>query len=314
MKKLLGVATTLALASAAFAQGPYSMSIGSGTGSLTITAGATAGAYSNGMILGDTAVFNSGSGAAGSTIWKTFFLLRNDTDNENYWCDNTAAHTTKLPAGTLANTPTSITNSNFAMTAAGQTGSLAMTLSQPTPGDTAKINWAWTINNGTAAAKNYRIVFHFDADSYIGSNNYADDFVSRAPNTMAGGSVVGFGEGNGAGAVDLNNGILIESSVAPTSFFGLSSSSGPSNWWSNASGYTPNGVEATNSIAPIYANTVQNDANTNFVSDAGEDSGGALQVDFAVPANGATTVNLAATWGLNQLLTGAAPVSDWELY
>ena len=313
MKKVFCLFTSMALAAVAFADsGPYAMSIGSGAGSLEIPVNGTSGIYSTGWMQGDTGTFNPGDTGAASTVWKSFFLLRNDTDNLNYFADNDGTHTPKIPDGTVATSPTSITNNNFVLDN-DQTGSLSVNLTAPTAGDTAKLEYTWTVNNGTGTDKSFRLIYHFDTDNYLGTDDYADDLVARVDSRMGGTYGLALGENDGSGNLNLNHGILIDTD-SPNTYFGMNNTNGPSNWWRHAQGYTTNGMDLTYSIDPTIENTVENDADTNNFSDSGEDSGGALQVNFVVPANGSKTVKFSATWGLNEVIVPPASVSDWSLY
>lgn len=309
MKKVFILAVLiLSLAAMSFAQGgPYAMSVGTGVGSLSF-----ASVMSWGNVNGDDATFTNATGSA-TTIWNGCFMLTDTANSANtYWMDKAgfSAHTSRPTDGTIANTATQLTNNG--MTYAGLTGitsNLALNLSQPTVGDTAKATWAWTFNNANASISNLRMIFFVDGDINIGTS-YANDLVCAITSDFGAYRTVCQGKSS-SGRVDLESGIKIDCDNTITRFFGLSNASGPSYWWSNTAPYAPYGPQIVYKIDDSYANKIENDVNNDKIADAVQDSGMAIQVDFQVPASGSKTITFTATWGLNVI---ASEVGNWSLY
>lgn len=302
----------LSLAAIAIGQGgPYSLSIGSGAGNLAFTK-----VYSWGHIDGDDGTFYYDATNNGTTVWNGCFMLTNvDNTAQTYWMDKDFTNHTVHPTdGTINTTASGLTNNGmtFASTA-GLTANLTVSLTQPSPNtqNIAKMTWEWAFSNSTASALNLRMIFFLDGDMYFPGTNYNDELVAAIASDYGAYKTVCQGKNNGTGQVDLNRGIKIDCSDTISRFFGLSNNSGPSYFWSNTAPYNPKGPEVVFKIDDSYANTIENDATNDKLSDSGRDSGMAIQCDFTVGASSSKTVTFYATWGLDQIAT---KVANWNLY
>jgi hypothetical protein len=316
MKKLLLSFLALSVSAAGFAAGPYSISIGSGAGQLTIN-----NIYSNGYIQGDTGAFNPTGAGTGFTVFRNWFMVHNATDNTTFWADGFnsgigyPSHDNKIPDGP---TPTS-NATGFSNTGINYgnslTGDLVASLSSPVvAGSTAvaRLAFQWTFYNAAASAKDVRLVWDLDYDGYI-VGGYTNDLVARTGNTFTSGLALAQGE-SASGNVDLNPGIKMESSVPITAFYGVAHVDGSGYYWSNENTYLNVGPEVQKAIHSSHANTIENDATNNGLTDTPRDTAGILQVNLNVPASGNSTVTLYATWGLDTTIGANSAVSEWQLY
>lgn len=292
----------------ALTQGPYSMSIGTGVGSISFS-----GVYSTGYIAGDDASFEYTSGSSANTIWNLCWFVYDEANAQAYFMDKAGfGHTNQPSDGTITTSSTQITNTGMSYASSpGFTSDLSLDLTQPTPGDTAQLTWSWTFHNSNASAMNIRVIWFVDADVYLDTNDYFDDYVAFEPSTNNSGRAIALGNADGSGNVDLNQGMLADADVTPSRHFGISDSLGSSYYWSSSSNFLGKGPADANEIHDDYVNVVQNDADSNKLSDSGLDIGGVLQFDLTIPASGSTSLNCYLTWGLNQT---ASDVSDWSLY
>jgi hypothetical protein len=313
VKHLFLVSIFAALAGLATAAGPYSISIGSGDGSLAFTQ-----IYSDGQILGDDGTFDPvGADVARTTVWRNYFMIHNVTDNTTFWSDNIGTHTPDLPDGTISTNATGFTNSGINLGNNLITG-LGVTLGQPTPGQTAQLNFTWAFGNTSASSKTVRVIWFLDVDSYMGASNaYDDDSNVRVNNGLASGFALALGEGTANTNVTGLKGVLVQSNPAAT-IYGVADaptgSYGSSYYWTNQFNYAGNGPEVNKNIPPAIANTVQNDGDNNGVSNVLGDVGAALQVEITIPASGTPSINFQALWGSNTTFTGVAGINDWSVY
>jgi hypothetical protein len=328
MKKRFVLAVAVALALSVTAQGQLSVSIGSGDGSLAFTK-----IYPAGHVDGDDATYDPPGAVAATTLWNLGFLFHDGTTA--VWADKDfTAHTAQAAVGT--NTPASSSFSSTNITFPGianLTGSLNFTLTQPVAGDVVRGDWAWTFNNAAASPKNLRILYFVDVDSYLGSNLYDDDRAALASSVAGytfGNSRGGIAVGeNSSGAVNLDQGVLLDVNKAPNGFYGIddlpTGSYGSSYYWSSQFNYASGGSACPGpevggfEIPALYKYKVQNDAGNDYVSDAGGDCGGVIQVDLVIPASGSDSVTFSATWGLNATVgpnnyVPPAETADWALY
>ena len=314
-----------------FAQsGPYTMSIGAGAGSLTITASGASGIYSFGNARGDTADFYADVSTHETTIWNLCFFIYDKTNAKYYYMDygfTGTDHTSNRPVdGTIniATLPTSFTNTGMTFpNSSGLTANLTVTISQPTPGNTARLTHTYAFNNTNASPIDLKMLYFADVDSYIdnASTGYAtdlssacdSDFIPHTNNYVT----LAQGENDGTGKVDLNKGVKFDCDTDITDFAGFNNNTGPSYWWSNSSPYNPNGIDAVHGIYSGYSRKLELDANSDLLSDSGLDSAIVIQTDFTVPASGTKTINFYATWGLDQILSGWTPptsVENWVVF
>jgi hypothetical protein len=326
MKKLAFLSCALLLA-AGTAQAQQAMSIGSGAGSLSFTK-----IYPNGHVDGDDATFNNGTDTAATTIWNNCFMIHDGTNT--WWADSGfTTHTNQVTDGTVNNSGTVMSNTGMTYTGnSNLTSNLTTTLSAPTAGNTAQVAWAWTFNNSGGTAQNVRVIWFFDADSYIASNLYDDD-LSQLVTDVAGYTeqnsigVIAVGEGTADTGINLNQGVLLDVNVTPTAMYGVADapagSYGSSYYWSSQNNYDADGPaaqgpEVAGSQIPAVNNwTVQNDTTTaNYISDTGGDVAGVIQVDLSVPASGNASVTFTALWGHDQTTAAGftAGTSDWMMY
>ena len=319
---LMGLLSTFALAQS----GPYSMSIGAGAGSLTITASAPTGIYSFGNIRGDTADFYPDALTHGTTIWNICLFLYDKTNAKYYYMDagfTGTDHTSNKPVDGTINTatlPTSFTNTGMTFpNSSGLTANLTVTISQPTPGDTARLTYTYAFNNANASPIDLKMLFFADVDSYIDAS-YTSDLVSACDSDFITGNnrvTLAQGENDGTGKVDLNKGVKIDCDTAITDFAGFNNDTGASYWWSDTAPYNPNGMDSAHGIYSGYSRKLELDTTGDLLSDAGRDSAIVIQTEFTVPATGSKTVHFYATWGLGQILNGWAPptsVDNWVIF
>ena len=322
MKKLFCV-LFVCLVSLSFAGGPYTISIGSGDGSLAFT-----GFYRTGYIAGDDGLFNPGGGiAAGTTVWNQCWCF-SSSGSLLGWADKAgfSAHTSKLADGTIA-PPTPTGNfTNTGITFPGSvniTADLAVNFSAPVAGNTAQVEYIWTLKNSTGGAIPVTILWFIDGDIYIGGDTYSNNVVALSK-TVSGYTVknalgiIAQGLPDPSTNVDLNKGFLMDCDTNPSCLFGLSNANGPSYFWSNTAPYYT-GPEATSfEIGPSYKDTVENDAGGDFRADTATDVGGCMQVDVSVPATGQTVVKFYSIWGLDTTVGGGnyskSGIGDWALY
>lgn len=306
---LLGV---LLLSVPGFAQtGPHTISIGSGTGSLSVDL-----AYSWMHFDGDTATFDNGAVASGSTLWNLCWMIGDKVNEASYFHDigfTAAVHTNNRPVdGSVATTATQVTNTGMTFpNSPGLTADTSVTVSQPTADDTARATWTWDFNNSGGSAIDLVIVWFADVDCYLGGTSYTDDLVGAHTSDFHAGHALAIGDDNGFGLVDLNQGILMDAGTVPTRYCGISDSMGSSYYWSNQYNYTGISPEIVGQIDDSLANVIEGDANSDGISDAGNDAGGVMQFDITVPAGGSTILNCYLTWGVNATSTD---VADWKEY
>lgn len=318
-KSIIVILSLLAIASLGWAQtGPHSMSIGSGAGSLSFTK-----VYSWGHIDGDDGTFIYSASQSSTTIWNLCWFIYDKTNSQYYFLDKdftSSAHTDHRPTDGTVDTsqlPTKLSNTGMGFpNSSGLTADLTMELTQPDPGNTARLTYTWTFNNSGSSAYDVRMILFVDNDCYFDGTNYNDDIVARTSSEFnPDWPVLGAGENNGSGLVDLNRGIKVDCDMQVTSFFGISDDMGSSYYWSSQYTFAGKAPEDVMEIHSDFANTIQNDADSNFLSDSGKDTGMALQVDFAVPASGSYTVHFYLTWGLDETLDGGLlSVDSWYLY
>ncbi|GAB4317152.1 MAG: hypothetical protein Kow0059_10070 [Candidatus Sumerlaeia bacterium] len=313
-----------------FAQaGPYTLSIGSGAGSLTITK-----IYSWGHMDGDDATFEFSAGNSATTIWNMGFFVYDEGTGEYVFMDKdftSTTHTNNRPTdGAITNTSTQITNTGMTFADFTDfTADLQVDLTAPNPGDTARATWAWTFHNTGATTRALRVIWFVDVDSYLGPSNYDDDMTAFAPAVDGAGLAVAVGENDGSGNLDLNKGVFCESSVAPARVFGITSNTGSSYYWSAQQEFATVAPEIVFEIPSSINATIQGDVaggsvalesadtDSNGVTDAAlaNDCGAALQVNLNVPPSGNASVSFLATWGKNQVLSGLnSTVPSWSLY
>lgn len=330
MKKVFFAMLMVGLLSAvAFAQdGPYSMSIGSGAGSFSITESGITGIYSFGNIRGDCGDFYANATDHGTTIWNLCLFIQDKTNSQYYFMDKNftgAAHVNNKPVDGTINTttlPTSFTNTGMTFpNSAGLTADLTVALSQPTAGDTVRLTNTYAFANSGGSPIDLKMIYFLDADSYIdGGSGYNTDLKSACDSDFITGNdrvTMAIGENDGTGKVDLNKGIKIDCDTAINDYMALNNNTGPSYWWSNSAPYNPNGMDTVLGIHADYSKKMELDVDANLLSDEGRDSAIAIQTEFTVPAGGSKTVNFYATWGLDQILNGWAPptsIRDWELF
>lgn len=296
------------------AAGPYSISVGSGAGSLAFT-----NIFSDGQVIGDDGMFDpEGAVISDYTVYRNYFMVHNVTDNVTFWADNVAAHVPEIPDGTVATNPAGFTNVGIDF-GNNLAGSLAVTMAQPAPGDSAGIQFTWNIANLSATPKAVRIIWFMDVDSYLASNAYDDDMCVRLANTFGGGgSAIAVGEGTPNTSVNGALGVLLESSVPATRVFGVADpptgSYGSTYYWTNENNFVGLGPEVNKEILPSIGNTVQNDADNNGAADVAGDVAGATQVDLMIAPSAAPSVTFQAVWGTNVTYSPLSSVSGWMLY
>ena len=304
------------ICSISFAQGPYAMSIGSGAGSLSFT-----NFYALGYVEGDDGTFYYDATNNATSVWNLCFYICNTANpgTEGYWIDKAgfSAHTSRPVNGTIIQNSTQITNTGMTFgSTANLTCDLQITLSQPLPNteNIAKVTWVYTFKNNSGSPLNLRMIMFLDGDMYFPpGGSYTDEIVGATQSDFGAYRTLCQGDDNGSGLVDLNKGVKIDCDNTIDRFFGLSNNTGPSYFWSNQAPYNPNGPEAVYKIADIYANTVENDAGGDKLSDSQRDSGIAIQSEFEVPAGspGQKAITFTATWGLDQTYS---EVTEWDLY
>lgn len=279
----------------------------------------------NASAVGDTGTFNDGVHTQTTTIWKSNFMFYDGTTT--WWADGDAPHSANL---VTAGTPTNADAQNFTNTFtfpgnANLSASLAIVLSQPVVNNVVKVNYTWTFSNASASPINLRMVWLHDGDNYIVDNYDADivAFVDSTNNTLG---AIAQGETNGAGGIDMDSSVLIDTSTQPDALLGIGGTNGPGNWWLNLGGWADqNGATASNGIPVTYRNKIMNDldvnvdADGNDVADAGGDVGGVIQWAVVVPASGNTQIIHSATYGLDTDVApngwaGNTEVSDWTLF
>ena len=307
------------------------MSIGAGAGSLTITASGASGIYSFGNARGDTADFYADVSTHETTIWNLCFFIYDKTNAKYYYMDygfTGTDHTSNRPVdGTIniATLPTSFTNTGMTFpNSSGLTANLTVTISQPTPGNTARLTHTYAFNNTNASPIDVKMLCFADVDCYFGdtghSTGYTDDLNSACDSDFITGNnrvTLAQGENDGTGKVDLNRGVKIDCDNPITDFAGLNDTGGASYWWSNSYNYASHGMDVVHGIDPLYSRKIQLDANSNLLSDSGLDSAIVIQTEFTVPAYGTKTINFYATWGLDQILSGWTPptsVENWVVF
>ncbi len=300
-------------AAAGAAQGPYSISIGSGDGSLSFS-----GIYSDGQIIGDDGMFDPpGAVTADYTVFRNYFMIHNVTDNLTYWADNVGTHLPKVPDGIVTTNPSGFTNVgiNFG---SGIIGGLGVVMAQPVPGQSAGVQFVWSFGNTSFTTKTLRMIWFLDVDSYLGTDAYDDDMCVRLLNTYPGasGSALAVGEGVDDANVNGVMGIKAETNL-PATVYGVADSAGSfgsTYWWQNQNNFAGLGPEVEKAIPAMLANTVQNDANNNAAADVDGDVGAALQVEVDIPAGGTPFLVFQAVWGTNITYTGGSSVTDWTIY
>lgn len=324
-KTLITTVALFAATAVCFAAGPFIMGIGSGAGSLNFTD-----VYSNGNIDGDDGTFDPGVGAPNTTIWNNCFALVDAGTNAIVFADTGfGAHTAQMADGTVVNSATQITNNGMTFPGiANVTANLAINLTQPVAGDTARMTWAWTFNNAGGSPVNLRLIWFLDVDSYLNGSAFDDELVGFAPAVDGLGIAAGIGE-NSAGAVDMNLGVFAECSKAPARIFGITSNQGSSYYWSNSTEFAGIAPEVAFEIPAAVNYTIQGDTASagvalenadldfNGVTDVplANDCGVAFQINLTIPAAGSDSVSCIATWGKNTTLTGlAASERSWNLY
>jgi hypothetical protein len=326
MKKLFCV-LFVCLVSLSFAAGPYSISIGSGDGSLAFTPASPIGFYSKGNVRGDDATFNPGGGiSAGTTVWNLCWCFSSSGSLLGWADQGFGAHTSQIGDGTIAPpTPTgNFTNTGITFPGSGSiTADLAVNFSAPTAGNTAQVEWVWTLKNSSGGAIPVTILWFIDTDCYIGGESYTD--IVALSKTVSGYTVknalgiIAQGNPDPSNNVDLNEGILMDCDTNPTCLYGISDTLGASYFWSSTTSFAGNGPENTGfQIKTEYQDTVQNDSNSDFLADSAQDTGGCMQVDVSVPATGQTVVTFNALWGLDTTVGGGnyskSGINDWALY
>lgn len=312
------VCAALLLSMPGFTQGgPYTLSIGTGVGSLDFALGSsTEGVYSWGNVRGDIAAFEYAAGLSDTTIWNICWFVYDVNNASQYFMDvgfTGTAHTSNRPTdGTISTSATQVSNSGMGYpNSAGLTSDMVLNLDQPTPGDTARATWTWTFYNSNASAMDIRVIWFVDSDVYLDTNDYFDDYVAFEPSTNNSGRAIALGNSDGSGNVGLNEGMLMDADVTPSRHFGISDNLGSSYYWSSSYNYAGKAPEDVQEIHDDYTNIVEDDADSDKLSDLGQDVAGVLQFDLTVPASGSTSLNCYLTWGLNQT---ASDVSDWSLY
>ena len=315
---------TLLLSISLFSQsGPHSMSIGTGAGSLSFTM-----VYSWGHIDGDDGTFFYSASGSSTTLWNLCWFVYDVTNSQHYFMDTgftSTSHTNFRPVdGTVdtTNLPLRLINTGITYpNSPGLTSDLNIELSQPSPNDSARMTYTWTFHNSGGSPLDVRTIWFVDGDCYFDATPYDDDLVSATDSAfVTGQAAIGMGENDGSGNVDINRGILMDTDTEITSFFGISDSLGSSYYWSSQYNFAGIAPENVFQIDASLANKVQNDADVNYLSDAGSDCGGVLQVDFTLSALGSKTINFYATWGLNQILNGWTPPpptkvnANWAIY
>jgi hypothetical protein len=322
MKRVFIFLSIVLMTGMIFAAGPYSITVGSGDGSLAFTM-----LYSAGYNDGDDGTFNPGGGiAAGSTVWNNCWCFSSNGTLLGWADKDFTAHTSQLGDGAIAPaSPTgNFTNTGITFPGSGSiTADLAVNFSAPTPGNTAQVEYVWTMKNSGGSSAPVTILWFLDVDCYIGGEAYTD--MAALSKTVTGYTVknslgiIAQGNPDASNNVDLNEGVLMDCDVTPSALFGISDTLGSSYYWSNSSSFAGNGPEgASFQIKPEFKDTVQNDADVNYLADSAQDTGGCMQVDVNVPAGGQSTVKFYGIWGIDAVVGGGnfAPtaVSDWALY
>lgn len=279
--------------------------------------------YDNGAANGDTGTYNDGAHTQNTTIWKSNFMFNDGTTT--WWADGDSPHAAAVTAGTPSNPDAQNFSNTLAFPGNANLGaSVAIALTQAA-GNVVKLNYTWTFSNSSASPISLRFVWLHDGDNYI-VDNYSSDliaFVDSANNALG---AIAQGETNGAGGIDMDASVLLDTTTTPEAMVGLGGGEGPGNWWSDAGNWADsNGATASIGISPLYVNSIRDaadaniDADRNDVLDAGGDAGAAFQWALVVPASGNIQVVHSATYGLDTDVapngwTGTASVSDWQLY
>ncbi|MBN1478571.1 hypothetical protein JXA47_17595 [Candidatus Sumerlaeota bacterium] len=293
--------------------GAHAMTIGSGVGSLSFTV-----ADDHGFINGSDCTFDATGSSPGTTVWNWCWAIYDVAGDNIYYVDDftgTHAAPNEPTGGTPSATATSLDTTGIAFpNTAALTADLNMTLTAPTPGDTARVTSSWTLSNSGGTALDVRVFFFLDLDLDLDGGSYATDMVALVPSTINGGIALACGNITGLGpagfyTLDLNAGILTECvSHVPTAVAALQNSAGASYYWSDyAPYYDTTGIDGNREIVPPLRNAVENDTIVaDYLSDDGSDSGYVMQVDVSVPAAGSETVTIQSTWGENQVLSAGS--------
>ncbi len=310
MKKLVLLCGMMLLASPmAMGQGgPYTISIGSGDGSLSIND-----LYSWGHLGGDTATYDPVGSAAATTIWNMCWALYDVSGDTMYFMDKAGflAHTTRPTDGAIVTTATGMTNTGMTFgSTADLTANLAVNLTQGITFPFPKATFTWTFNNSAATAKDLRLFWFVDMDNYLNTNDYFDDYVGMTPSANGGLAIV-LSNSDGSGGLNMDEAIVADSDTAPDRWTGISDNLGSSYYWSSTSNYAGIGVEAVKQIDDSLNLKVENDADTNLVTDSGQDVAGAMQWNLSVPTSGSTTINATLTWGPGG---SYLDIPQWENY
>lgn len=314
--RILSIFTIAALAatSGAFAMAPVTVGTVGNAGYLTINIEDT------GHVTGDDATFHNGIGAA-TTIWNMDFgFLVDGATYEVASYTYSGANYVTAPAATAVNA-TTVTNT-LTFDNANLTAGLQVVGTAPAAGNTAQVVWTFTFNNSGATAITVRPTTWVDVDSYLTDNLYDNDLVGFT--NLNGGSIA-VGEANGSGGINLDSGVLISTNPAPAALVGISEGAGSSYYWSSSAPFTTKGASVNSGAIEtsirnkIVSGAGNADANNDYISDAGQDSGGALEgTVLTVPASGSVTYTVTALWGSDTDVTPnsftVTAVNDWSMY
>ncbi len=276
----------------------------------------------NGATVAGTGTFHNGT-AQGTTIWHSDFAVF-DGANIVWHSFGATEHTTMVTAGTPSNPDGATWSNTFTYsTITGLTSTLTVTLDQPIAGNVSRATYDWNLANADTSPKNIRLIWFVDGDVDIAPATYSTNYVGFTDSTSNSRGAIGMGHTNGSGGIDMDIGMLMDSTTAPSALLGIAEGTGATYWWSDSSVFDGNGAVTYNGIGPAQEFLIVNqsgdvDANDDYVSDAGTDVGAAMQWDLTVPASGNIGVVCSITYGLDTDLApsswSGSEVADWVLF
>jgi hypothetical protein len=277
----------------------------------------------NGSTSGGTGTFNNGT-AQGTTIWHCGFAVFDGTSIE-WHSFGATEHTTQATPGTPSNPDGATWSNTFSYsTITGLTSTLTVTLDQPVAGNVSRATYEWDFANADASPKDIQLVWFVDGDVDIAPATYGTNYVGFTDSTNNSLGAIGMGHTDGSGGIDMDIGMLMDSTTAPSALLGIAESQGATYWWSDSSVFDGNGAVTYNGIGPAQENLIIDqsgdaDADDDYVSDTATDVGAAMQWELTVPASGNVGLVCSITYGLDTDLTPSSwtyvsAVGDWLLF
>lgn len=275
---------------------PYAMPIGTHS----IASAATdpvlsiSGISSQGTIRGDDARFNNGTAEAGTTIYQMNLLIH---DGENTYYAGMASGEARISDGKIHRAPGLVENRGMEFTATPGLGADLRIQVAESNNDSGLLSMRWQLRNDAKVERRLRFIWFIDADLYTGGSNAARDRVALVDAPEGPWRAIAITNDRDGEVAPLSEGLLMSTSLAPAALYGIAYKDGAAKYWTSSNVFDKTGPRAAGFRIPeSIANTVQEDADGDLLSDAANDVAGSIQVDVVLPPGGTETLTLSVCW------------------